>query len=185
MKCSTSFYFYLRRKDVLPALHVRKRAKDGVDSLKSHFVVVFVRPVKVDDSGNFRFEQVGDFLTEAMFSSDKSVAFPDADTRGFMAGFQQAQDNTVADDAGSTGNENRGEIRVNCELQGEGDLTDTKWPHGSHMDPYRPATNITNNPNAFPHKMLRGKEPSTARTTASQDSQHTRLAPPPIRLDSV
>ncbi len=36
-------------KDVRPVVHVRKRAKDGVDSLESHFVVVFVRPVKVDD----------------------------------------------------------------------------------------------------------------------------------------
>jgi hypothetical protein len=48
------------RKYVCAALHVRKRAKDGVDSLESHFVVVFVRPVKVDDFDTFSFEQVGE-----------------------------------------------------------------------------------------------------------------------------
>jgi hypothetical protein len=57
-------------KYVRPAFHVRKRAKDGVDSLESHFVVVFVHPVKVDDLGTFRFEQVGDFLTETLVSSN-------------------------------------------------------------------------------------------------------------------
>ncbi len=92
--------------------------KYGVDSLESHFVVVFVRPVKVDDFGPFRFEQVGHFLTKALVSSDKSVAFPDTDTNGFMAGFQQAQDDTVADDAGSTRIENRAEARIKCEIEG-------------------------------------------------------------------
>jgi hypothetical protein len=56
----------------------------------------------------FPFEQVGDSLTEALVSSDQSVAFPDTDTNGFMAGFQQAQGNKVAD-AGSTRNKNRAE----------------------------------------------------------------------------
>jgi hypothetical protein len=118
-------------KDVLPALHARKHAKDGVDTLESHFVVVVVRPVKVDDLGTFRF----DFLTEAMVSSNNSVAFPDTDTRGCMASFQQAKDNTVADDAASIRNENRAKTRVKVNYKAKATLRDKKWLHGSHRDP--------------------------------------------------
>jgi hypothetical protein len=61
-----------------PALHVRKRVKDGVDSLESHFVVAFVRPVKVDDVGPIlSTKQVGNFLIDALVSSDRKVSFSD------------------------------------------------------------------------------------------------------------
>jgi hypothetical protein len=54
MKCSTFLSLLAEEcgKDVRPALHVRKRAKT-VLTLESHFVVVFVRPVKVYDLAPF------------------------------------------------------------------------------------------------------------------------------------
>ncbi len=100
-------------------------------SSSSLVVVVVVRPVKVDDLGTFRF----DFLTEAMVSSNNSVAFPDTDTRGCMASFQQAKDNTVADDAASIRNENRAKTRVKVNYKAKATLRDKKWLHGSHRDP--------------------------------------------------
>jgi hypothetical protein len=99
---------------VLLALHVRKRAKDGVDSFRSR--LRSPSQSRLDDMGTFLSEQVGEFLTEALVSSNQSVSFPDTDTNGFMAGFQQTQGNTVADDACSTRNENRTETRVKCEF---------------------------------------------------------------------